>query len=204
MIFIHLDVIFISLFNIIMLQIKNEMIINLANQINKHDIFACYSDSDAVYQKEQRLKAQINTELSTLTIEQKNELASLINDERCLRYFDLDQLPAPVVQAQAKINRSEIFKSAWYFIAKGIYETFSEALKAAWKKAKIMIKLRTGVVTLKFRKTTGEIRTAVATLKLDTPHTPKAPAKYTPDVIKFFDRSVDGWRSCRIERILAA
>lgn len=100
--------------------------------------------------------------------------------------------------------RSKVFKAAWYYFNKGIYETFSEALKAAWKKAKIMIALRAGIVTLKFRKTTGEIRTAVATLKLDTPYTPKAPAKYTPDVIKFFDQSVDGWRSARIERIIAA
>lgn len=67
-----------------------------------------------------------------------------------------------------------------------------------------MIALRSGIVNLKFRKTTGEIRIAVATLKLAMDYTSKAPAKYTPDVIKFFDQTVDGWRSCRIERIIAA
>jgi len=100
--------------------------------------------------------------------------------------------------------RSKVFKAAWYYFNKGIYESFGEALKVSWSAMRIKAAMMTGEVVLKFRKTTGEIRTAIATLKLDTEYTPKAPAKYTPDVLKFYDKSVEGWRSARIERIIAA
>jgi len=129
-----------------------------------------------------------------------------LSPEMIDRYYAefFSDLPEPKTEAKASVNRSEIFKAAWYYFKiKGIYETFSNALKAAWAKAKIMIALRAGNVTLKFRKSSGEIRTAIATLKLDTPYTPKTKSIQNPDVIKFFEID-NGWRSCRIERVLSA
>lgn len=110
----------------------------------------------------------------------------------------------PEAAIEAVSLRSKVFRAAWYYYKKNIYDNFSDSLRAAWKAMKIKAAMLTKTITLKFRKTTGEIRTAAATLKLGVNYTPKAPAKYTPDVIKFYDQSVDGWRSCRIERILAA
>ncbi len=120
------------------------------------------------------------------------------------RYFAefFQNLPLPATEAKASVNRSQIFTDAWYFFNKGIYETFSEALKAAWKRNRIINALKSGTIALKFRKTSGEIRIANATLKLATEYKAKTEAKYTPDVIKFV--TADGWRSARIERILAA
>lgn len=180
---------------------KNQ-IQTLADKINTHDIHACMSDDSSKWDAEQILFNQINSGLKELSLEDLHDLAGMIKHDSRLRYFDLNELePLPKPQS----IRSKVFTAAWYFFNKGIYETFGQSLKAAWKAIKLKAAMLTSVVILKFRKTDGTIRTALATLKLDTEYKPKrSAAKYTPDVIKFFDRTVDGWRSARIERIIAA
>lgn len=56
--------------------------------------------------------------------------------------------------------KSEVFKTAWQFIKADIFTTFSEALKAAWAKVKLVYALRAGLAYFSFRKVSGEVRNA--------------------------------------------
>ena len=67
-------------------------------------------------------------------------------------------------------NKMKIDKSALFEVANAIYTgkkatSFSEALKMAWKAAKLQIALASGEVKFCYRKCNGEIREAVGTLK---------------------------------------
>jgi hypothetical protein len=146
----------------------------------------------------------LNRILKELSTEELLQLKSetTLSSEMIDRYFKdfFQDLP----EAKPVSIRSKVFTAAWYFLRKGIYENMSQALKAAWKAIKIKAAMKTSVVTLKFRKTDGTIRIAQATLNLSTPYIAKKEDKYTPDVLKFYDQSVEAWRSARIERIIAA
>lgn len=101
------------------------------------------------------------------------------------------------------MNKSQLFKDAWTFLKKGIYKTFSEALKASWQRFKIMYQMFDGQVSFSFRKGNGEIRQATGTLKAQFLPQSSHPGKYNyPDVIKYFDLDKNEWRAFRIERLL--
>jgi len=101
-------------------------------------------------------------------------------------------------------KKSNVFKTAWYYMKKGIYTTFSECLKAAWKAVKIIASLRSGIVSFSYRKATGEIRQAKGTLNNDHyQFSGKGVRKEAkPDAIKYFDLDSDAWRMFRIERLI--
>ena len=63
-----------------------------------------------------------------------------------------------------KVNKSKLFKVAHAIIRKGQAATLSDALKAAWKAVKIYTQML-GIVVFTFRKSNGEIRKAVGTLR---------------------------------------
>jgi hypothetical protein len=177
-------------------------ITNRLNNFSNHSFYEMresrkYDEGNREYNQLKRILKELTTD-ELIQIKSETTLSTEMMDRYFKDFFqDLkEEKPVSI--------RSKVFKAAWYYIRKGIYENMSQALKAAWKAIKIKVAMLTGTVTLKFRKTTGEIRTALATLKFDTPYTPKTAAKYTPDVLKFYDKSVEGWRSARIERILAA
>ena len=100
--------------------------------------------------------------------------------------------------------KSIIFKDAWTYFKKNLFLTFSEALKAAWKAYKLKLALKSGKVSITFQKASGEITTRIATLSSDlfayqsttTSRTPKS------DLIKFYSLTDEGFRACRIERLL--
>ena len=101
-------------------------------------------------------------------------------------------------------KKSTIFKTAWFYMKKGIFTTFSECLKAAWKAVKIIAKLRIGIVNFSYRKATGEIREAKGTLNNSQyQFTAKGVRKESkPDAIKYYDIGSDAWRMFRIERLI--
>ena len=104
----------------------------------------------------------------------------------------------------SKISKSNIFKNAWYYFKKGIYTSFSECLKAAWRSFKIKSLLLKGKVSFTYRKATGEIRHAIGTLNESLyEFTAKGVrrAEY-PDNVKYYDLEKDSWRMFRIERFL--
>lgn len=70
----------------------------------------------------------------------------------------------------------------------------SEALKMAWKRAKIITKLQKGTTLFSYAKNdTGEERVAIGTLK-DVEF-----RQSRPDVIRYYDEQKAGIRSFRIE-----
>jgi len=96
--------------------------------------------------------------------------------------------------------------NAWSFFKKGIFKTFSEALKAAWAKWNVVTKLLDGRVSFTFRKANGEIREAIGTTNgqlFDYAATGNNYRKELPDVIPYFDLEKDSWRAFRIERLMS-
>lgn len=63
------------------------------------------------------------------------------------------------------INKSNLMKAAWTLVKKAEVKTISEALKVVWKAMKLKLALATGIVKFQYRKVSGEIRTAIGTLK---------------------------------------
>ncbi len=61
--------------------------------------------------------------------------------------------------------KKELFKMAWQFVKDGVYTTFKDALKAAWNRFKLVAQLRKGLSYFQFKKTDGEVRNAVGTLR---------------------------------------
>ena len=100
--------------------------------------------------------------------------------------------------------KSDIFSSAWYLFTKGIYKTFSEALKNAWKKYKLIMKLKSGIVDFSYySKSNDEIRKAKGTLLPQYfNYVPKGTGKKAnPDIIVYHDLEKDHIRKCRVENI---
>lgn len=186
----------------IQITMKN-LIQSLANQINNFDTFYMMSDDSRVYDKWTRIKSELNSKVSSLSLEEKHELKSQIEDEMNFSHFGLKDLEA-LPETKKESPKSSIFKAAWYFFKKGIYTSFSEALKAAWRRFKVIRKLASGQLEFTFRKGTGEIRKAIGTLNIQTKPRSTKEAKYTPDVIAYYDIESDGWRRFRIERLIAA
>lgn len=127
---------------------------------------------------------------------------------RPLAYYEIimtntTKLQDPTTKTPTALSR--IMKTAWFYFKKGIYTTFSESLKAAWKCYRIKTALLNGVVSFSFRKATGEIRQAKGTLNNNHyTFTGKGVRKHSkPDAIKYYDLEKDAWRMFRIERLVS-
>lgn len=180
----------------------------LADRINNFDSYYEMSDSDRTWTNGNRENMAIKRELSEMTIEERVELRKLITKdaEIVTRYWSdyLDNLPEPTPTAtEANATRSKVFVNAWHYFKKGIYLTFSEALKAAWAAHKVVKALQSGIVSMCYRKATGELREARGTLNLERTATTKDGKGNAPDVIKYYDLGREAWRSFRVERLIS-
>lgn len=100
--------------------------------------------------------------------------------------------------------KSTIMTTAWSFVKKGIYNTISEALKASWRKHKLVTKMKKGIAHFTFRKKNGELREAIGTLREGNfEYKSKGNKDSNYDVVKYFDVVADAFRSFRIERLVA-
>lgn len=178
---------------------------SLTDQINSFDYFYEYSDDSRRYGPAKRIEKSINEELAALSIEDLHAIKKdLTKDmEHVLRYFkSFENLPEP---REEKSHLSQIMTNAWFYMKKGIFATFSDCLKAAWKAYKMLSRLRTGIVGFTFRKATGQIREAKGTLNSDqfTFKGKGTRKEYGPDAIRYFDLAKDAWRTFRIERLIS-
>jgi len=57
--------------------------------------------------------------------------------------------------------KKEVFTTAWELFRNNLFTTFGECLRAAWRRVKLVAKLRTGLAYFSFRKVNGEVREAV-------------------------------------------
>ena len=101
--------------------------------------------------------------------------------------------------------KSQIFKTAWSYFKKSIFNTFGECLKAAWAAFKVRLQLKETVLYFRYRKSNGAIREAKGTLNTNYfQFTPKGTGNAPkPDVIKYFDLEKQAFRSFRIERLVS-
>ena len=103
-----------------------------------------------------------------------------------------------------KISKSLVMRSAWSVYRKAGVMSISEALKLAWKAIKLKAEMAKGVVTFKFRKANGEIRTAVGTLKSGmVNYQPKGTGgKPCYSTVAYWDLERDAFRSFSIANLI--
>ena len=103
-----------------------------------------------------------------------------------------------------KISKSLVMKSAWSVYKKADVKSISEAMRLAWKAIKLKAEMAKGVVTFSFRKTNGEIRTAVGTLKSSmVNYQPKGTGgKPSYSTVAYWDMERDAFRSFRIASLI--
>jgi hypothetical protein len=100
--------------------------------------------------------------------------------------------------------KKQIFTTAWELFKANTYPTFSEALKASWKRYKLTSKLKTGVVSFTFIKEDGSIRVALGTLENGRfEYTPKGNGekKQNANVVTYFDLEKTAFRAVRFDRL---
>lgn len=93
--------------------------------------------------------------------------------------------------------KNKLFKMAWAIVGK--FNSFAEALTAAWKAIKLAAKMKKGVVSFSFTKIDGSIRKAIGTLKYALATVGKESSN---SVLTYFDLEANGWRSAKIENII--
>ncbi len=177
----------------------------LAEKINNFNSFYEMSDCHNRYMDGESKNAEIKEELKNLSNRELIELRSLITKSEDIvnrywgEYFE-NLEPEPTTENPKSI----IFKNAWYYFKKGIYVSFGECLRAAWKAYKAVKSLSSGIVSLTYRKATGEIRNATGTLNMSfyTPSKKGVRRESKPDTIKYFDLEKQAWRMFRIERLI--
>lgn len=183
---------------------------DLIKMINNFDVHYSMTNDHNRYMSQSRLEKEISASIESLSLNEKIELASKL-EEHYLNYFGLNDLPQPteskekVQKKTSPVNRSLVFKNAWAYMTKGIYRTFSECLKASWKAYKTLQRLKSGIVSITYRKATGEIREAKGTLNnnLFTYSGKGARKESKADLLKYFDLEKSAWRAFRIERLIS-
>lgn len=95
------------------------------------------------------------------------------------------------------MNKSQLFKLAHSI--KEQFESFSQALKQAWKIVKLRIKMTTSYVSFKYRKVDGSIREAVGTLNFT--YESKGGKSSPVDSLVYHENGL-GIRSCKLVNIL--
>ena len=174
---------------------------NLLNRLNSFDYYFAMSDSSRTYDLGSREKESISRALAEMTDSELLDLRSQIevSDNLLSRHFP------ELVNVKAESSyRSMLFKTAWFYFKKGIFTSFGEALKAAWKRVKSISKLKSGQAQILYRKADGTLRRAKGTLKDEVlAFYPGRKSKSNPDVIAYWDLEKLAWRAFRIERLIS-
>lgn len=97
--------------------------------------------------------------------------------------------------------KSQLFKIA--HAIKAQFNSWSEALRHAWKVIKLKIQLKSGEVKFKFKKVDGSIREALGTLNITIEKGENNRSK-TPNhgQIAYFDLQAGGFRSFKAENLI--
>jgi hypothetical protein len=100
--------------------------------------------------------------------------------------------------------KRDIFNTAWQYIKDGLFTAFSDALKAAWNKIKLVAQLKKGVSYFTFKKVDGTERKAIGTLNdVNFQYENKgSDRKACTGIVKYWDIEARGFRSFRIENFV--
>jgi len=97
-------------------------------------------------------------------------------------------------------TRSFVFRTAWQVAAS--FKSFADALRYAWRVAKLKLRMLSGAVEFAYRKVDGGLRTAVGTLApryVDYECKGHASSCKT---LAYYDIERGGFRCCRLENII--
>lgn len=98
-----------------------------------------------------------------------------------------------------KVDKSSVFKVANAIYRSKKAQTLGEALRMAWKAAKLQAKLAVGEVKFQYRKMNGELREAVGTLKNMVSETVSA---FNGTAMYYFDLDKKAFRSFAISNLV--
>lgn len=104
-----------------------------------------------------------------------------------------------------KSQLRSIMQLAWSFVRRNGY-SMSEALKAAWRNAKLVAAMHTGIVEFFFKKVDGSMRQAFGTLAANImPQTQGTGRKPNDNIQVYFDTMCGEFRSfrkCNLESVI--
>lgn len=179
-------------------------ITEISNRINKHDNWACMSDSNEVYNKGQRDNREIKAILSELSVSELIELKTLISNKDSLRTFSeyFENLPTEPMENEQSFM--EIMEAASFYFVNGIYADWKECIIVACKADKLKESLKAGIVSFSYTKADKSKRSAVGTLRSSyyTYEHKGATKKYRPDLIKYFDLDRNAFRCGKIQNLI--
>lgn len=98
-------------------------------------------------------------------------------------------------------NLSSLMTSAWRMVREFNY-TMSEAMKAAWKNAKVRATMAAGTAHFAFKKLDGTIREAIGTLSAHLIPATAGGRTSSSKVQTYYDLEKNEWRCYRLERIV--
>jgi hypothetical protein len=100
--------------------------------------------------------------------------------------------------------KSQIFKAAWQMLKDELFTTFSDALKAAWNRFKLLAQLKKGIAYFSFKKADGSTRVAVGTLRNDnfSYESKGTEGSQKIGLIKFWDVENRAFRSLNIQNFI--
>lgn len=103
------------------------------------------------------------------------------------------------------MNRSQILTAAHKVRKANPGLSWGECQKQAWAAYRLKEAMQSGIVEFSFIKSDKSVRTAKGTLNGDLfqCESKGASASTSPDVIRYFDTEVNGWRALRIERLIS-
>ena len=182
----------------------------LIDRINKFDYYYEMSDDSRKYDAGLAEEKAIRSELEELNREdlidvQDNVTPSQDSLNRYFEEFFMSQPEEVKEETQETTMRSQVFSTAWNLFKTETFTSFAKALRAAWKKFKLVKQLRNGIAYFSFTKANGELREAIGTLLAPNfTYTMKGSQKpEKPELVKYWDIQSRGWRSCRVDRLVA-
>jgi hypothetical protein len=99
------------------------------------------------------------------------------------------------------MNKSKLFHIAHSI--KHQFNSFGEALRKAWYVLKLRAKMKSQIVSFRFKKVDGSTREAIGTLRADLlPEIKGNSNKINHSVMAYFDTEANGFRSFKVENLI--
>ena len=178
---------------------------NLIDRINSIDPYYHMSDDHGVWTKWNQEEKAIQSELKQLSNEDIRAVAAGLNENGKLSCTGsvlieyVAKMPKP--KNQTKVT---VMSTAWAMLKQGLFATISEALKAAWKRIKLINGLKAGIAYFEYVKASGEVREAIGTLRhgIFTYEAKTDKKDKNIHVVKYYDIEAQAFRSCRVDRLI--
>lgn len=104
------------------------------------------------------------------------------------------------------MNLSKLMSTAWSIFKAEMYDTFSECLKAAWRKYKFLKKLKSEKLSFAYKTIKGEVREAIGTLMASSIDYSLKGTNKTENltIVKYWDLERLAFRSFRINNLITS